>query len=96
MRGEQWQELVNRVMQLPEMHPEVLAFMLMMVRFDGCMACETDSYRAMRGCHLCAMQMLRRYKGSAAELIRLYERALADVHEYMDTSSELGELVRVA
>jgi hypothetical protein len=47
LREEEWQTLVERILSLPETHEETLGFMLMMIRLDGCMACETDSYRAM-------------------------------------------------
>ena len=49
LRGPQWHDLVERILKLPETHEETLAFMMMMIRLNGCMACETDSYRAMRG-----------------------------------------------
>ena len=53
-----------------------------MVRLNGCMACETDSYRAMRGCSACAIQTLRRYKGNDRELLRAFQQALDDVRKY--------------
>jgi hypothetical protein len=53
-----------------------------MVRFNGCMECETDSYRAMRGCAMCATQTLRRYHGSDRDLLKLYARAQADVETW--------------
>jgi hypothetical protein len=79
LRGPEWQRLVERVANLPECHEETLAFMLMMIRLNGCLGCETDSYRAMRGCAACAQQTLRRYKGSDNELLEMFDRALADV-----------------
>lgn len=81
-RGEAWDALVNRVLSLPETHEEVLAFMLMMIRLNGCISCETDSYRAMRGCTMCSLQTLRRHKGPDAELLHMYEEALADVRQH--------------
>lgn len=84
-RGEAWKELVDHVNRLPEDHPEALAFSLMMVHLDGCLACETDSYRAMRGCAACALQTLRRYKGPDSDLLKRYRRALDEVQ------AELGE-----
>jgi hypothetical protein len=84
LRGDRWQGLVERVMSLPDCHEETLAFMLMMVRINGCMACETDSYRAMRGCAACAQQTLRRYKGSDEELMEIYEQALFDVRDFAE------------
>ncbi|MBN1202069.1 MAG: hypothetical protein JXJ20_09455 [Anaerolineae bacterium] len=83
-RGEAWRNLVDRLASLPDTHEEVLAFMLMMVRFNGCLSCETDSYRAMRGCTMCARQTLRRYKGSENDLINMYRQALEDVQRYLD------------
>ena len=93
MRGPEWRDLVDRVMGLPEAHPEVLAFVLMMIRLNGCLECETDSYRAMRGCAMCATQTLRRYKGADRELLHMYGRALEDVHDYM---AEQEDDVRIA
>ncbi|MBI5957536.1 MAG: hypothetical protein HY866_02300 [Chloroflexi bacterium] len=82
-RGPEWRKLVDRVAALPETHEEVLAFMLMMVRINGCMPCETDSYRAMRGCTACTLQTLRRFKDSDDDLVSLYHEALTDVQSYM-------------
>lgn len=79
LRGDKWRDLVDHVVKLPETHEETLAFMLMMIRLNGCMACETDSYRAMRGCAACAIQTLRRYKGDDEELIEFFQQALDDV-----------------
>lgn len=81
-RGEKWETLVRRIARLPETHIEKLAFMMVMIRLNGCMSCETDSYRAMRGCAACAIQTLRRFKGSDEELFEMYETALADVHAF--------------
>ncbi len=82
MRGPDWFHLVERVLSLPKNHEETLAFMLMMIRLNGCMDCETDSYRAMRGCAVCAQQTLRRYKGTDAELMARYDKALSDIRQF--------------
>ncbi len=82
-RGYQWQQLVRRVQALPADHEARLAFMLCMMRLNGCMDCETDCYRAMRGCYACSLQNLRRYKGSDEELLGEYEKALDDVRDYL-------------
>ncbi len=88
MRGEEWRSLIDRVTTLPNDHPETLAFVLMMVRLNGCMECETDSYRAMRGCAMCATQTLRRYHGSDRELLKAYDKALADVQAWLVTQEQ--------
>ena len=82
MRGKVWADLVERVSVLPENHEETLAFMLMMIRLNGCISCETDSYRAMRGCAACAQQTLRRFKGEDEELIEMFQKAVKDVREF--------------
>lgn len=74
-RGASWQSLVEQVTDLPEDHPESLAFSLMMIHLNGCLNCETDSYRAMRGCLACTQQTLRRFKGSDDELLKAYQEA---------------------
>ena len=84
VRGPAWQELVERVKVLPEDHPESLAFQLTMIRLDGCMECETDSYRAMRGCQACAQQTLRRFKRTDEELLSRYCNALNEVNAFLE------------
>lgn len=83
LRGQEWRKLVERISKLPESHPDSLAFSLMMIRLDGCLNCETDSFKAMRGCALCAMQNVRRFKGTDHDLIKLFNTARAEVMEYM-------------
>lgn len=78
-RGEQFTALVDRVCGLPECHEEALAFMLMMIQLNGCVSCATDSYRAMNGCTVCALRVLKRFKGSDQDLIDRYEDALNEV-----------------
>lgn len=92
LRGPEWAKLVDRVSKLPETHEETLAFMLMMVRLNGCMACETDSYRAMRGCAACTHQTLRRFKSDDSELIDMFKQALDDIRSFSDQNPELNIL----
>jgi hypothetical protein len=81
--GSEWRSLVDRVTRLDETDPESLAFSLMMIRLDGCLECETDSYRALRGCTACALQTVRRFRSNERELLRLYKTALKDVQAYL-------------
>lgn len=91
--GETWRKLVDNVASLPEAHPESLALSLMMMKLDGCLECETDSYRAMRGCASCAVQTLGRFKGSDLDLLELYQQALVEIEAYLE---EQNPVVRVA
>ena len=81
--GGEWRGLVEQVTRLDETEPQSLAFSLTMIRLNGCMECETDSYRAMRGCAACALQTVRRYRSNERELLRLYGTALKDVEAYL-------------
>jgi hypothetical protein len=53
------------------------------MRLDGCLTCETDSYKAMRGCVQCAIQTVRRFKESDDDLLEQYKEAQADVDAYL-------------
>ena len=81
--GSEWKKLVDHVAPLDETHPESLAFSLMMIRLDGCMECETDSFRAMRGCEACALQTMRRFRRNERELLKEYKVALKDVQAHL-------------
>jgi hypothetical protein len=59
-----------------------------MMRLDGCMTCETDSYKAMRGCVQCAIQTIRRFKEGDDELLELYEEAQVDVNAYLKETAQ--------
>ena len=93
LRTPVWQELVERVLTLPEYHEETLAFMLMMIRLNGCVPCETDSYRAMRGCDACTIQTLRRYKGSDQDLLKLFELAIDEIRQFATLRPSMNIIV---
>ena len=61
----------------------MLAFCLMMIELDGCMNCYAGSYKFMRGCAACAKQTIAQYKGSDAELLRLYKQSHKLVAAYI-------------
>ena len=79
LRGEEWEVLVARVRSLPEDDPEHLAFVLMMAKLNGCSSCNSDSFRAMRGCTQCSVQNIRRFKSSDRELTKKFEKAKKDI-----------------
>jgi hypothetical protein len=89
-RGPKWQALVEDVLRVDETHERSLAFMLMMINLNGCLECETDSYRAMRGCQLCALQTLRRYKGTDESLLEKFDLSLVKVREMLDEGHPVG------
>ena len=84
LRGEEWQALVCMLSNLPETHPDVLAFALMMIHLDNCLTCEMDSYRAQRGCITCARQTITSFKGTDGQLLIQFEQAKTDVQQHLD------------
>lgn len=79
LRGGLWQATVDRACQAEDADREQLAFSLVMIRLAGCLTCHPDSYRAMRGCTLCAMATVRRFRGEDRELVALIDRAGAEL-----------------
>lgn len=75
LRGDEWRDLVDRVAALPETHPDSLAFVLLMIELDGCLKCNSNNYKFLRGCYLCATQTIQSYKGTDEELLEMYQRA---------------------
>ncbi len=86
-RGEGWAQLVDELGNKAETSPEVLGLMSLMIDLNGCLPCETDSFRAMRGCTACAKQTMRRYKDSDETLLRAYqERVLRMRNDAVDAN----------
>ncbi len=81
LRGQKWRQLIDKIATKRETSVEVIALMSVMIELNGCLPCETDSYRAMRGCTACARQTLRRFKGSDEELVSAYESSVAKLRE---------------
>jgi hypothetical protein len=94
LRGQKWAALVDRIAVLPECHEDTLAFMLMMINLNGCLGCETDSYRAMRGCGSCAHQTIRRFKGSDEELMELFEDSLEQVRLFARKGTPVSRMIQ--
>lgn len=84
VRGGEWKTLVEKVI-LPEANEtDSAAMSLLMIRLCGCVNCNIDSFRAMRGCTECARLTLRRHKGSDFDLIQLYESARNEVIDFLE------------
>jgi hypothetical protein len=79
LRGEAWRELVDQAAAAPDASPHQLAFSLVMIRQCGCLTCHPDAFRAMRGCTLCSVQAVRRFRGDDADLERLVQEAQGEL-----------------
>ena len=84
IRGEKWQNFIDSLVGLDPINPDVIAFVLMMVKMGGCASCQSDSFRAMRGCILCSSTTIKRYKGTDQALIDQFSEAKKDVSKYMN------------
>lgn len=83
LRGDRWEKLIVNLLELEPISLERIAFVLFMVKISGCTSCQSDSFRAMRGCVLCSSNTIKRYKGNDQSLIDLYAEAKKEVSKYM-------------
>lgn len=84
LRSEEFDALIDRVKELPEDDPDRLALALMMTKLNGCMSCNSDSFRAMRGCTQCSILNVRRYRGSEKQFMGLFEKARKEITKLLE------------
>jgi len=82
LRGETWQKLVDHISSKDATPIEQSAFILTVVRVSGCVGCNADSFRAMRGCIQCARQSIKRHRGSDEDLLHLYQQAIKECETF--------------
>lgn len=88
-----WSQLIDRLSILPETHPDVLAFAMMMVELSGCLPCQRDNYRAQRGCARCARHTIITFKEGDQQLLQRYESARrAMLEEFAETELALEQV----
>lgn len=83
LRGPAWQTLIERITNLGSLEEERLAFILMMVYLGGCVTCQADSFKAMRGCKQCSLLTIKRFRGSDQDLVKKYSEALHEIIKYL-------------
>jgi len=83
LRGQAWEDLVNETKKCSSGSTAQTAFLLMMIKINGCISCNVDSFRAMRGCPACAQLNIRRYKGSDDDLVLLFHQAKKEVESHL-------------
>jgi hypothetical protein len=82
IRGEAWQNFIMQMCSPQVSRVDQVTFVMMMVRLGGCVACNADSFRAMRGCTQCARQTIRRNRGSDQDLIRLFDQVRQELSSH--------------
>jgi hypothetical protein len=83
LQGEEWKQLVDHVHSSDAGPAEKFAFVAMLVKMCGCVGCNADSFRAMRGCTQCARQTVRRFRGGDHEILEQYRLMRKEVEAYM-------------
>lgn len=84
LHGEEWRRIVEFVLSDEAAPTDRYAFTLMMVRMCGCVSCNADSFRAMKGCSLCARQMVRRNRNNDKEICEQYNAIKSEVIAYLN------------
>ena len=84
LRGRDWANLIDQIDQSVNDDLVQMAFVLLMVRMNGCMSCSSDSYKAMHGCYRCASQSIQRFAGTDLDLNRLYQDALNEIEDFIE------------
>jgi len=92
MRGIDWQFLVGKISSNQADLLDQYAFVLLMVKLSGCLACNADSFRAMRGCTLCARQTIRRFRGNDKDLIEQFNLSRREVETFIQKQTLSGKI----
>ncbi|MDO9122234.1 MAG: hypothetical protein Q7U31_10645 [Anaerolineaceae bacterium] len=82
-RGPEWQKLIDHLSEDQTDDSEKIAMTALVVKLAGCAGCNTDSFRAMKGCTQCAHLIVKRFKGNDAELMRNYQDCHKEVTLYL-------------
>jgi hypothetical protein len=83
LHGDAWRRLMDHLQTQDVVASERFAMVLMMVRMCGCAGCSADSFRAMRGCTLCARQTVKRFRGSDKEIVDQFRLVQKEVEAYL-------------
>jgi len=79
LRNLPWQKLVVEICDKPDEDIDKIAFSALLMKVAGCLGCAADSYRALKGCTQCARLVIKRYKGTDEELIKMYDDSRNEV-----------------
>ena len=89
LRGRDWANLIDQIDQSVNDDLVQIAFVLLMVRMNGCMTCSSDSYKAMRGCYRCSSLSIHWFPGTYLDLNRLYRDALNEMEDYIEHDEKI-------
>jgi hypothetical protein len=84
LRNADWMKIVDQASRASDASREQLGFSLLLIRLSGCLTCHPSSYRAKRGCEICAMQSVRCFRGDDRDLLDLYMAAEREIVDYIN------------
>ncbi len=96
LQGDEWRKLVDHIQSEDCSQVERFAFVALMVKMCGCVGCNANSFRAMRGCTQCARQTVRRFRGGDRELMEQLNQMRRDVEAYVQKTSVKSRRVNSA
>ena len=88
IRGDEWQALLDKVSAPNAAVVDQIGFVLMMVRMGGCVGCNADSFRAMKGCTQCARQNIKRHRGTDQEMLELFEQTSREAEIFLGKKNQ--------
>jgi hypothetical protein len=83
LRGEIWEKNITEVLETNDLVSQV-GMIVLMIKVAGCITCNADSYRAIRGCTLCSQQAIKRYKGTDKELSQIFRKSCTKVKKFIE------------
>jgi hypothetical protein len=83
VRGEKWKHFIDSFSDSPDRAKLESGLVLFLVKQGGCIGCNADSFRAMRGCKLCSQQTIKRYKGSDQSIIDQVQSAKTEMEHWL-------------
>ena len=94
-RGEKWRQIINKVISGDANIVEETAISMVMMDVTGCLTCNSDSFRAIKGCTKCAKHALRKSKHSDQDLLQMFETAKESVKAYLKMNHpEMIDVIR--
>ncbi|HEY60822.1 MAG TPA: hypothetical protein G4N92_09115 [Anaerolineae bacterium] len=82
-RGEKWRQIIDKVISGDANIIEETAISMVMMDVTGCLTCNSDSFRALKGCTKCAEHALRKSKCSDQDLLERFKTAKERVKVFL-------------
>lgn len=91
LRGEIWKQTITEILETDDLVSQV-GITLLMIKIAGCITCNADSYRAIRGCTSCSQQAIRRHKGPDKELYQFHKKSCEKVKLFLEKREKEASL----